>query len=258
MLSRRAILKATLGLCSCGGCATAEPSTLATSAGAEPKHIPGRGYDIRFVGTQRDTIANGKIAALIDLRTLATTPHLYAIGPIEQLRGEVTIIDGRPSLSRVGPNRSILVSESFETGAPFLVWAEVPAWRTIPIPPEVRSFTDLEAFTPRAAATVGLDSQQPVPLLVHGQEDLIEFHILNRVGDELYSPAKIKEIQLPFDLAHVDATIVGFYSPSHRGIFTPMDSSMHIHFQTAKNDASGHIHALEIGAGAVLSLPQAG
>jgi len=258
MLSRRAILKAMLGLCGCRACATAGLSTVATSAGAEPTHIPGRGYDMHFVGAQRDTITNGKIAALIDVRTLAKIPHLYGIGPIEQLRGEVTIIDGRPSLSRVGPNRSILVSENFETGAPFLVWAEVPAWRTIPIPPEVRSFADLEAFVPRAAATVDLDPQQPVPLLVHGQQDLIEFHVLNRVGDEPYRPAKIKEIQVPFDLAHVGATIVGFYSPSHHGIFTTTDSSMHIHFQTARNDASGHIHALEIGAGAALSLPQAG
>ena len=51
---------------------------------------------------------------------------------------------------------------------------------------------------------------------------------------------------------------MGFYSPLHRGIFTTMDSSMHVHFQTAKNDVSGHIHELEIGAGAVLSLPRAG
>ena len=97
MVSRRSILKATLGLCSCGACATAGLSILATSARAEPIHIPGRGYDMRFVGAQHDTIANGKIAALIDLRSLAKTPHLYAIGPIEQLRGEVTIIDSRPS-----------------------------------------------------------------------------------------------------------------------------------------------------------------
>jgi len=253
MLSRRAILKATLGLCGCGGCA----ATVATSARSEPTHIQGPGYDVRFVGTQRNTIANGRIEALIGMRSLANTPHLYAIGPIEQLRGEVTVINSRPSLSRVGPNRSIEVSESFETGAPFLVWAEVPAWRTLQIPAEVRSFTDLEAFVPRAAETAALDPQRPLPFLVHGRQDLIEFHILNRVGDEPYSPAKLKEIQVPFDVAGAEAIIVGFYSPSHRGIFTPADSPMHIHFQTMKNDASGHIHGLEIGAGAVLSLPRA-
>src|SRR5262249_6695485 len=139
MLSRRAILRASLSLCSCGACAATGLTTFTKSARAEPTLIAGPGYDIRFVGTQRDTIANGRIAAVIDMRTLANTPHLYAIGPIEQLRGEVTVIDSRPSLSRVGPNRSILVAQNFETGAPFLVWAEVPRWRTLQIPPEVRS-----------------------------------------------------------------------------------------------------------------------
>ncbi|HKF09092.1 MAG TPA: acetolactate decarboxylase [Xanthobacteraceae bacterium] len=199
---------------------------------------------------------NGKLAAALDLRMLATTPHLYGIGPIEQLRGEVTIIDSRPSLSRVGPDGTVQVTESFKTGAPFLVWAEVPAWRTAPVPPDVRAFTDLEAFVPRAAAAAGLDPQRPFPFLVSGREDLIDFHILNRIGNEPHNAEIHKKIQVSFELKRTDAIIVGFHSFSHRGIFTPMDSAIHMHFQTLYNSASGHIQTLEIGSGAMLSLPQ--
>jgi hypothetical protein len=78
------------------------------------------------------------------------------------------------------------------------------------------------------------------------------------VPTAIRSNASLKEIQFSFDIAQADAIIVGFYSWSHRGIFTNMESAMHIHFQTSKNDASGHIHALQIGTGAVLSLPRAG
>ncbi len=49
----------------------------------------GRGYDFHFIGAQRDTVMNGELAAVLDLRPLAKTPHLYGIGPIEQLRGDV-------------------------------------------------------------------------------------------------------------------------------------------------------------------------
>jgi len=257
MLSRRAVLKASVGLCGCAACCAADLSTPASSARSEETHIRGPGYDLRFVGTQRDTITNGRLGPVVDLRTLANTPHLYGIGPIEQLRGEATIIDSRPSLSRVGPNTSILVAENFEAAAPYLVWAEVPAWQTVPIPPEVRSFRDLEAFIPHAARDVGLDPQGPLPLLVHGREDRIEFHILNRIGDAPYSPAQLKQIQFPFELHQSEAIIVGFFSPFHQGIFTPMDATLHVHFQTPSNGASGHISALEIGEGAVLSLPRA-
>jgi acetolactate decarboxylase len=256
MLSRRAVLKASLGLCSCAVCGPAGLSALAGAAPADQvTRIQGSGYDLRFIGAQRDTIMNGKLAAAIDLRSLASTPHLYGIGPIEQLRGEVTIIDGRPSLSRVGREGTILVTESFETGCPFLVWAEVPAWRTVPIPPEVHSFADLEALVPRTAAAIGHD-QRPLPFLIHGREDLIEFHILNRIGDEPYRPDQIKKIQTPFELLRAEAIVVGFYSSSHRGVFTAMDSAIHIHFQTPDNSSSGHIQMLEIGPGAMLSLPQ--
>jgi hypothetical protein len=55
---------------------------------------------------------------------------------------------------------------------------------------------------------------------------------------------------IKFELAKTEATIVGFHSTRHRGIFTPGDSNIHIHFQTPDNGKSGHIQKLEIGNGA--------
>jgi acetolactate decarboxylase len=255
--SRRAVLKASLGICSCAICATDPLVGRAKPAcAAEPTSIKGPGYELHFIGAQRDTMVRGKTASIIDLRALAATPHLYAVGPIEQLRGEITVIDSQPSLARVGSNGAVQVAQSFETGAPFLVWAEVPAWRTVPIPPEVRSFRDLEAFVSRAAAAADLPAQGPFPFLVRGQQELIDFHILNRIGDEPYNPERQKQITVPFELGRTEATIVGFHSESHQGVFTAMDATIHIHFQTLDNRTSGHIQTLEIGSGAMLSLPQ--
>lgn len=257
MLSRRAIIKASLGVCGCSICGALGRTGGATTArAAEPGSVAGQGYVLRFIGSQRDTIMHGKVAAAVDLRTLAATRHLYAIGPIEQLRGEITIIDSRPALARVAADGAVKVAESFEAGAPFLVWAEVPAWRTIPIPAEVRTSRDLEAFVPRAAAAAGLAPERPLPFLIQGSNDRIDFHILNRIGDEPHDAEKHKQIQVPFALKRVEAIVVGFYSQSHRGIFTTMDSAIHIHFQTPDNGASGHIQDLEIAAGAMLSLPR--
>jgi hypothetical protein len=99
MVTRRSILKVGVSLCSCAACGVAAFDGLARAVRADaPVRVQGRGYDFRFLGAQRETIRNGKLAAALDLRTLAKTPHLYGIGPIEQLRGEVTIADSRPSL----------------------------------------------------------------------------------------------------------------------------------------------------------------
>ena len=256
MISRRQLLKVSLTVCGCTTCGGLGIGAFARNAWADsPTAIKGTGYDLWFIGGQRETIMNGKLAAELDLGTLAGRPHLYGIGPIEELRGEVTIVDSRPSLARVASDGTIKVTESFETGVPFFVWAEVPRWRQIPIPTNVRSFEDLESFVPKAAAAAGLDAERPLPFLVGGRQDLIEFHIVNRIGDGPHNMEIHKKIQVTFELENAETTIVGFHSTKYRGVFTPGDSNIHIHFQTSDNTKSGHIQKLQLGNGAILSLP---
>ena len=95
-------------------------------------------------------------------------------------RGEVTIADSRPALARVASDGTVKVTQSFETGVPFFVWVEVPLWQQVPIPPDVRSFEELESFVPKAAAAAGLDADKPLPFVVDGRERLIDFHIAGR------------------------------------------------------------------------------
>jgi acetolactate decarboxylase len=217
--------------------------------------VSGEGYELWFIGAQRETIMNGKLAAALDLRTLAERRHLYGLGPLEQLRGEATIADSRSALARVGSDGMVKVTQSFDAGVPFFVWAEVPRWIEIPIPAEIRSFEDLERFVPRAAAAAGLDAEKPLPFLVNGRQDLIEFHILNCIGDAPHNMEMHEKIKVRFELVRTKATIVGFHSTRHRGVFTPGDSNIHIHFQTPDNSQSGHIEKLKIGGGARLCLP---
>jgi acetolactate decarboxylase len=219
--------------------------------------VSGIGYKLWFIGAQRETIMNGKLAATLDLRTLADRRHLYGLGPLEQLRGEATIADSRPALARVGSHGMVKVTQSFDAGVPFFVWAEVPRWIEVPIPAEIRSFEDLERLVPRAAATAGLDAEKPLPFMVNGRQDWIEFHILNRIGDAPHNIEMHEKIKVKFELVKTEAKIVGFHSTRHRGVFTPGDSNIHIHFQTRDNNQSGHIEKLKIGDGATLYLPAA-
>jgi acetolactate decarboxylase len=256
IFSRRRLLAMSLTVCGCATCGGLGISALAQSAGADsPTAIKGAGYDMWFIGTQRETIMNGKLAAALDLKTLAGRQHLYGIGPVEQLRGEVTIANSRPALARVASDGTTKVTQSFETGVPFFVWAEVPQWHQIPIPADIRSFEELERFVPKAAAAAGLDPDKPFPFLVDGREEHIEFHVVNRIGDGPHNMEMHKKIQVTFELERAEAIIVGFHSTKHRGIFTPGDSNIHIHFQTPDNRKSGHIQKLQIGSGAILSLP---
>lgn len=61
----------------------------------------------------------GDRAAHLDLRTLKSRQHLYGIGPIEGLTGEVTIADSRPSLARIGAGAELHVTPQLSLAAKF-------------------------------------------------------------------------------------------------------------------------------------------
>jgi hypothetical protein len=118
MVARHDVLKTSLTICGCGA------SSIGGSGGGARANgrtaINGPGYDLWFVGAQRETIMNGKLAAALDLKTLADRPYLYGLGPLEQLRGEATIAGSRPALARVGSDGMVKVTQSFDAGVAFL------------------------------------------------------------------------------------------------------------------------------------------
>jgi acetolactate decarboxylase len=241
----------------CTACAALSANRLnadTKTAAALPTEIRGSGYVLSFVGSQRQTILTEDRAAHLDLRTLRGRQHLYGIGPIQGLSGEVTIADSRPSLARVGADHLVHVTESYDAGVPFFVWAEVPAWQTQGLPDEVRSYGDLEKFVGEAGAKAGLT--QAFPFVMKGRPELIDFHIVNATPDTPPGMEAHRKIQIPFELRRQEAIFVGFWSSQHQGIFTPMGTNMHVHFQTPNNDVSGHVQGLKLAQGMTLDLPK--
>lgn len=257
MLSRRHVLHSVLVGTGCVVCAALAAGALSRPARAEtaPGLVEGPGYVLRFIGSMREAILLGCRDARLDLRTLRGRPHLVGLGPLEKLTGEVTIVDGRPSLARIGPDGGVRVEESFDAGVPFFVWAEVPAgWRTMPVPDTVRSYPELEAFVGEAGRTAGLT--RAFPFTVTGTPTQVDLHVVNLPPGAPAGMAAHGEGLVNFSLARRQATLVGFWSAEHGGVFTPLDSRVHIHTQSAGNDLSGHVDKLDLAnSSMVLGLP---
>lgn len=256
MLTRRHLFHTGL-FGGCAVCSALVAGRLSNTGAIElitPSKISGPGYALSFVGSQRQTIMTDDRIAHLDLRTLNGRSHLYGIGPIEGLTGEVTIADSRPSLARVGNDHRVHVTESYDTGAPFFVWAEVSAWQSQALPDDVRTYPDLEKFVGEAGAKAGLT--QAFPFIMTGQPELIDFHIVNATPDTVPGMEAHKKIQIPFELHNRDVTFVGFWSSQHQGIFTPMGTNMHVHFQSLDNQISGHVQGVELAQRMTLGLPK--
>jgi acetolactate decarboxylase len=254
MLTRRQFFHTGL-VTGCGVCAALATNRLfaAGATDALPAKLDGAGYSLSFVGSQRQTIMTGDRVAHLDLRTHKGRPHLYGIGPIEGLTGEVTIADSRPSLARVGADHLVHVTESFETGAPFFVWADVPAWQAQDMP-RLATYADVERFIGEAGATAGLT--QAFPFVMTGRPELVDLHIVDATPDTPPGMEAHQKIQIPFELRGQDVKLVGFWSSRHQGVFTPMGTNIHTHFQTLDNKVSGHVQGLKLGQGMTLNLPK--
>ena len=214
----------------------------------------GKAFEVKWVGASRD-VTRGDLTPKISLESLRQLRNLYAIGPPEALRGEITIVDSHPSVSTV-ENGRIITDHSFRHRALFLVWAEVPGWHEIPVPRTVSTYRDVETFVAGVARGTGLDITRPLPFRLRGSVARLNFHIFNKRDDAPHSPDAHERIKARFAMEDVVAEMLGFWSDKHEGIFIPSGRSAHIHFRTADSTVTGHVDDLELRSGSVLALPQ--
>jgi hypothetical protein len=109
-------------------------------------------------------------------------PHLYAVGPLEGVRGEVSIFDGVPSIARVSAGR-VVVEESFAHRACFLVYAQVRRWRDTEVSREYASLAGIESHVVATAAEAGLDVEQPFPFGILGHARSVTVHVFDKRDD---------------------------------------------------------------------------
>src|SRR5215831_2780884 len=151
-------------------------------------------YRMGWVGAQRDVLS-GDLTPRADLRELAAVSHLHALGPLEGLRGEVTVIGGRPLISTLNAG-TVAVERGFAHRACFLVWAEVPRWRWTAIDTALASLADLDPILERTAAASGLDAAIPFPFLAAGRAGAGAFHVLDKRDGLPHNPARHEEAKV--------------------------------------------------------------
>lgn len=214
---------------------------------------PPRLPHVAWAGAQRNVLA-GDLRSTITLADLQRFEHVYALGPLQGLTGEISVFDGSPLVARVDAG-AVVVARDSSAGACFLVYAEVASWRwTTMRSPLVAD--DVESPVLRLAAEHGLrEGLAPLPFLLRGLAPLLVFHVLDKRDGLPHSPERHEQAKVRLTLRHREVEVIGFHSTAHRGIFTPADSNIHMHFRTADGHASGHVERLDLAPGWMLGLP---
>jgi acetolactate decarboxylase len=212
------------------------------------------GFTVKWVGAQRKVL-QGDIRGQIALASISGLQNLYAVGPAEGLRGEVSIFDSVPSISRI-VDGALKVDTNFNVNACFLVYAQVSAWHRITVPDAIANEATLESHIVKTASELGIDVTQPFPFLISATPEHATFHVLDK-RDGLTHTAELHEkAKVRFVLQREPVEIIGFYSNRHRGIFTPADANIHMHVRSADGRMSGHLEKIQLERGATLAVPR--
>ena len=209
--------------------------------------------EVRVIGHMRRMFMAHDIGPNVELRKVTQEPHLYALGPLAQLKGEITVVDGQVFVSKANGNQAIV---TLDPGAKaiFLVYASVPAWRSITIPKNVATETDLATFLDRS-----LSPKARSPFLVRGTALRAKYHIQNYHGkaQDLTHDAHEKAKVL-YDLSNTLVQLVGFFSnlEEDAGSFVHQGQTTHIHIISDDRKSMGHLESITLAPGATLLLPE--
>lgn len=211
-------------------------------------------------GTLHEALRDGRDEGRVAVADVAR-PHVYAVGTLAGLAGEVTILDGETWISRGSAERATTVREPGAEQATVLVAAEVPAWREIQVTEAVDA-AELDAFVEQQARAHGLDTSAPFPFVVAGGLVRLKLHV---IGGECPIRARATGATLtapPYELttSAVLARLVGIYAEDASGIVCHGGSRTHVHAVLGQHAGgeglTGHVETVGLSPGSRLYLPR--
>jgi len=210
---------------------------------------------VQVAGALRNIMINGDISSKIEIESLQNKQHLYALGALANLKGEIVIFDNSPFITSVKDGR-LELDQTLNHQATLLVYTQQEDWRQLELPEGLESYKDLETFITELAKNNAAKVDQPFPFLIRGTVKSAQWHVIDwPEGDTEHTHAKHKASGLHGTIADETVEILGFYSDKHHGVFTHHTTNMHLHVKNQTGNIAGHLDELSLGKGNTLSLP---
>ena len=209
---------------------------------------------VNIVGEMRNVMWKGELEGNIHLDTIANKTHLYGLGPVEYLRGEIVILDGKAYRSSVLSDTTMIVNETYELKAPFFAYTHISSWREQTLPDSVQTIPQLEQFLDKLTQS----PIRPFMFKLSGTVEEALIHVVNLPeGSAVSSPEEAHQGQVDYKINDRPSDIVGFFSTAHQTIFTHHDTFLHMHLITADRQMMGHLDDVVFAKGSMkLYLPE--
>ena len=228
--------------------------TIAFSCNNSPKKD--QAFEVEFKGALKNIMHKGDLSAKADLSEFKNIEGFYALGAIENLKGEIQIFNSKPYNTFVEEGK-LSFDNSYSKKATLFVYSTVKNWISIQIPDNIVSGQELENYIEKVARENNIDTNQPFPFLIEGVAKELSWHVINwKEGDTEHSHEKHISSGLNGTLENIDVELLGFYSNAHHAIFTHHSTNMHIHMKSKNGEIAGHVDELKLGQNMTLKLPE--
>ncbi|MBT3478128.1 MAG: hypothetical protein HOA15_05360 [Candidatus Marinimicrobia bacterium] len=212
--------------------------------------------DIQIYGALSEIMHGGARDGVIALTEVLSEDHIYGLGSMENLDGEILIIDSHLLINRAkaGESPTYQTMAKNETKALLLVSTTVKSWKSISVD-SGSNYNSIDALIKHEAEKAGINTEKPFPFIIEGKFNQLEWHIISPQDkdgshdDHLAKSWKRKD-------SNIEGKILGFYSEEHQTIFTHHSRFSHMHIWYEAENLSGHIDDLLISDNWILSVPK--
>lgn len=218
-------------------------------AHAEPEtiHVHGRLMDIMH---------QGQIGTVVNTEIYSNTAHVYGLGAVSELDGEILIWDSKTYVSQER-NGQVIITEPTTVNATLLVTTEVDSWDTIKIPKNIQTPADLDQFIQETLQNSSHPLEGPLPFQVRGTFNTVDWHVIHwPEGDTEHTHEKHVTSGAHGSSERIKGSILGFYSQNHTGVFTHHTTNLHMHFIDNQQTLIGHVDDLRMGKRLTLWIPK--
>lgn len=206
-------------------------------------------------GQLRNVMRDGETFRRVRLSQVAR-PGTWGVGALEELAGEVTVLDGVVTIAEVADGELRVRSATSREFATLLVLADAEGW----VEREVVAARapDVDVVLDASLRELGFDPQaRPVAVRIEGEFDSLALHVV--AGN---CPIANPDGPAPWRWSGGGArgTLVGVFAPGRAGDLTHHNHRFHLHALVTTPDGrriSGHVDDVAFAEGVRLLAPAA-
>lgn len=210
--------------------------------------------EVKVSGAMKNVMMNGDLSAHLDIDTINKV-HLYGLGPVADLKGEIMILDGKVFTTTKDGNK-LLNQQNKISKAALLVYSNVEKWKIVSLSTTINSYAELEKLIETTVKENGYDTELPFAFKVNAVPAKATYHVIDWKKGIEHTMDNHKQFAYTGEMINTPVTMLGFYSKHHQSIFTHHTTFMHVHLLDDKAKTVGHLDDIQIKGTITVYLPE--